>query len=59
MGNDRPLNNGCPQRSLLMRANSTVTDAGGTFSFNVPAGNYTVTAVKSGFLPAMSAAMRN
>jgi len=29
---------------------STVTDPTGNFSFNVPAGNYTLTAVKNGFL---------
>ena len=31
--------------------NSTVTDAAGNFSLNQPAGNFTMTVVKSGFLP--------
>jgi len=31
--------------------NSTTTDAGGNFSLNQPAGNYTLTVVKLGFLP--------
>ena len=31
--------------------NSTVTDANGNFSLNQPAGNYTLTVVKLGFLP--------
>ncbi|HEX9483976.1 MAG TPA: carboxypeptidase regulatory-like domain-containing protein, partial [Gemmatimonadaceae bacterium] len=35
---------------------STVTDSAGNFSFNVPVGNYTVTAVKNGFLPESSTA---
>jgi RHS repeat-associated protein len=31
--------------------NSTITDASGNFSLNQPAGNYTLTVVKTGFLP--------
>src|SRR5207237_4075694 len=31
--------------------NSTVTDASGNFSLNQPAGNFTLTVVRNGFLP--------